>query len=75
VGVGAKAATTDVLAFQRSKGLYGGLTVEGQIVAVEGGLNAAYYKPGTNPVDILVRRNVSNPDADALRKAVAALHT
>jgi hypothetical protein len=44
-------------------------------VAVEGGLNAAYYKPGTNPVDILVRRNVSNPDADALRKAVAALHT
>jgi len=73
VGGGAKAATTDVLAFQRSKGLYGGLTVEGQIVVVEKDLNEAYYHKGVSTADILIRRNVSNPNAEMLRKAVAGL--
>jgi lipid-binding SYLF domain-containing protein len=73
VGVGAKAATVDVLAFQRSKGLYGGLTVEGQIVVVERGLNEAYYQKGVSTADILIRRNVSNSGAELLRKAVAGL--
>jgi SH3 domain-containing YSC84-like protein 1 len=73
VGVGAKAATADVLSFNRSKGLYGGLTLEGAIVATEGGLNSAYYGRSVSTMDILMRQNVSNPAAEGLRKAVADL--
>lgn len=73
VGAGAKAATADVLSFNRAKGLYGGLTVEGAIVATEGGLNRAYYHRDVSTADILIRRNVSASGAEALRKAIAGL--
>jgi lipid-binding SYLF domain-containing protein len=73
VGAGAKAATADVLSFNRSKGLYGGLTAEGAIVATNGGRNKAYYHQSVSTMDILVRHSVSNSGADLLRKAVANL--
>jgi len=73
VGAGGKAATADVLAFNRAKGLYGGITVEGAVVATRRALNEAYYGRKASTMDILIRRNVSNPDAEGLRKAVAAI--
>ena len=73
VGVGAKAATADVLSFSRSKGLYGGITVEGAVVATRRALNEAYYGQRASSMDIIVRRNASSAHAEGLRKAVAAI--
>ena len=46
-GAGAQAATAnisaDILSFSRSKGLYGGISLDGAIVDVRDSLNKAYY--------------------------------
>jgi len=72
VGAGAQAATTDIVQFSRSKGVFGGLSLEGSTIAVRDSLNQAYYGKAVTPVDILVKGDSSNPQADALRKAVTA---
>jgi SH3 domain-containing YSC84-like protein 1 len=80
VGVGVRAATAnlsvDILSFSRSKGLYGGVSVEGAVVATRGALNTAYYGREVRPADILIRGAVSNPHAAPLvaviRKAAEA---
>jgi lipid-binding SYLF domain-containing protein len=74
VGAGASAATAvlsaDIIAFSRAKGLYGGISVDGAVVAVRSDWNRAYYGKEVEPADILVRRVVSNPQADGLIAAV-----
>jgi lipid-binding SYLF domain-containing protein len=72
VGASAKAQTADVLAFGRSKGAFGGLSIEGAVIAPRDKWNSAYYGKPVGPVDILIRRTVTNPKADALRKAMPA---
>ena len=72
VGAGARAATADILAFSRSKGLFGGISLEGSIIGPQNEWNGAYYDtPGVQPIDILINDKVSNPGADPLRQAVA----
>jgi len=70
VGMGAAASTAnlsaDILSFSRSKGLYGGISVDGAVVAVRAGLNEAYYGKKVSTTDILVRHNVTNPQAARL---------
>jgi lipid-binding SYLF domain-containing protein len=77
VGAGATAATAnlsaDILTFSRAKGLYGGVSVEGAVVATRGALNTAYYGKEVSPTDILVRGTVSNKEAASLIAAVAKL--
>jgi lipid-binding SYLF domain-containing protein len=70
VGTGIKGATADILAFSRSKGLFGGLTVEGAVVATRDKLNKAYYGKELRPSEILVLGKVSNSHADELREAI-----
>ncbi len=74
VGIGASAATAnlsaDILAFSRSKGLYGGISVQGAVVASRGGLNRAYYGQDVSPADILIRRTVTNPQAAGLIESI-----
>ena len=70
VGAGGKVATADILAFARSKGLYGGLNVEGAVIATREKLNNKYYGKSVRPLDILVRRDVRNKKADPLIKVV-----
>lgn len=76
-GAGAQAATAnisaDILAFSRSKGLYGGISLDGAIVDVRDSLNRAYYGKSVTPTDILVKQNVSNAHADTLRASVARI--
>ena len=80
VGVGVRAATAnlsvDLVSFSRAKGLYGGASVEGAVVAPRGALNAAYYDREVSPADILIRGAVSNPHAapliELIRKAADA---
>lgn len=74
-GAGAQAATAnisaDILAFSRSKGLYGGISLDGAVVDVRDSLNKAYYGKTVTPTDILVKQAVSNSQADTLRASVA----
>jgi SH3 domain-containing YSC84-like protein 1 len=76
-GAGAQAATAnisaDILSFSRSKGLYGGISLDGAIVDVRDSLNKAYYNKPVTPTDILVKKNVSNAHADKLRTSVAKI--
>jgi lipid-binding SYLF domain-containing protein len=70
VGTGTRAATADVLSYARSKGAFAGLTVEGSIISPNDARNTAYYAKAVSPLDILVRRSVSNPGAAELVRNV-----
>jgi lipid-binding SYLF domain-containing protein len=77
IGMGASAATAnlsaDILSFSRSKGLYGGISLDGSVVAVRDSLNRAYYREGVSPAEILTDRAVTNPHARGLARWVADL--
>lgn len=65
--IGAGAASdimSDYVAFSRSKGIYGGLNLEGSVVAVADDWNRAYYGSGVAPSDIIVRGTAHNSYAD-----------
>jgi lipid-binding SYLF domain-containing protein len=75
VGYGAAASTAnlsvDILSFSRSKGLYGGISLDGAVVAVRSGLNEAFYGKKVSPTDILIRHTVTNPQAARLVEDVS----
>lgn len=71
VGEGAKAATSDVLSFCRSKGAFVGASFEGSSIKPSEDLNEAFYGKEASPVDILVHGSVKNKLADGLRKDLA----
>jgi lipid-binding SYLF domain-containing protein len=73
VGAGAKAATTNMLSFSRSKGIYGGVSLEGMVIGPRSSLNQAYYDQGVSPLDILVNHKVQNPGANDLVAAVTKM--
>lgn len=75
IGMGAKAQTADILAFSRTKGLYGGLNIEGAVIKIRNDWNHAYYHSQTSPRMIIIERTVTNTHADDLRNAVANLAT
>lgn len=71
VGGGVTASTenlsADILTWARSKGLFGGVSLNGAVVAVRKGLNDAYYgKKGLSPTDILVKEDVSSAHSHTL---------
>ena len=80
VGVGVRAATAnisaDIVSFSRSKGLYGGVSVDGAVVATRGALNTSYYGKDVSTQDILIRGTASNPQAaplvELIKKAAEA---
>ena len=71
VGAGAQVQTSDILAFSRSKGLYGGVSLDGSVISTRDAWNATYYGQQVRPADILVSRNVSNGQADPLRNRLS----
>jgi lipid-binding SYLF domain-containing protein len=77
VGVGVAASTAnlsaDILTFSRSKGLYGGVSLDGAVVATRGGLNEAYYGKPVTSTDILVRREVTNAQAHGLLSRITKM--
>lgn len=67
VGAGANSdVTTDFVSFSRSKGLYGGLNLDGSAIVVANDLNAAYYGSNVLPPDILVRRTAHSASSDRI---------
>ncbi|MEM9706897.1 MAG: lipid-binding SYLF domain-containing protein [Pseudomonadota bacterium] len=73
VGAGGKAQTTDILAFSRSRGLYGGVSVEGAVLKIREKYNQAYYGRDVTPIDIIYRGIVANPASAKLQRAASRL--
>jgi lipid-binding SYLF domain-containing protein len=71
VGQGAKAVTADILAYSRSKGIFGGVSVEGSVISVRDKWNEAYYGKSVRPTDMIILHNVTNTQADPLRMEVS----
>jgi SH3 domain-containing YSC84-like protein 1 len=77
VGAGVEAATTgspatDIVAFSKSQGLFGGAALEGSVIQPKADFNQAYYGRAATPRQILIDRTVANAGADGLRRALAA---
>ncbi|MEO8565598.1 MAG: lipid-binding SYLF domain-containing protein [Betaproteobacteria bacterium] len=72
VGAGAKAdILTDLVTYSRSKGLYGGINLDGTVVAISEDWNEAYYgKKGVHAPDIL-RGAARSKGADRLNAGIA----
>ena len=67
VGAGAKSdVTADFVSFTKSKGIYAGLNLDGSYIGVRESLNKAYYGKEVTPMDILVKKSVSNKGAAPL---------
>ncbi len=72
IGIGAKGnITADFISFAKSKGLYAGINLEGSVVEVRDSLNEAYYGSKVRPVDIVVKKTVSNEGSAELRAALS----
>ena len=76
VGIGVSAQTAnlsgDILSFSRSKGLYGGVSLQGAVVAARDDLNRAFYgEKVERPADVLIRGKATNSQAEALQEEVA----
>lgn len=71
----AKAQTADVFAYGRSKGAYGGMSVEGAVIAPRHKWNSTYYNQEVRPLDILIKNSVHNPQADNLVGAITNIQT
>ncbi len=70
IGAGAKAKTTDILAFSRSRGLYGGVSLEGSVLKTRVNWNTAYYNADVSPAEVVYRNEVYNPASAQLQSAV-----
>jgi lipid-binding SYLF domain-containing protein len=73
VGAGARSdIVADLITFNRAKGLYGGLNLDGTVVTASDDWNASFYGKNVLPPDILVRASVHNEAADKLLAQVSA---
>jgi len=72
IGAGANSdITADLVAFSRSKGVYGGLNLNGTVISVADNWNQAYYGRSVGPPDILMTASAHNPQADQLSDAIS----
>jgi lipid-binding SYLF domain-containing protein len=68
IGASAKAQTADILAFGRSQGLYGGVSLEGAAISPIDDWNRQYYGQPVQVFDILITQKWNNRQADPLRQ-------
>jgi lipid-binding SYLF domain-containing protein len=78
VGANAEGATSgnltgDIIVWASSKGLYGGLTLNGSVLTAKDDWNAAFYGREVSVRDVLSNR-VSNPRSARLRQALVRTH-
>jgi lipid-binding SYLF domain-containing protein len=69
VGVATENLSADLVAFSRSKGLYGGVSLQGAVLGVRTAWNETYYGNPLTTRDILIRGEV-NPQAEEFLAAV-----
>ncbi|WP_035275778.1 lipid-binding SYLF domain-containing protein [Desulfogranum japonicum] len=71
VGKGARAQTADVITYSRAKGAFMGMSFDGALIKPNDKRNQAYYDQTVSPTDIIIRKKVTNPQADTLREMVS----
>jgi lipid-binding SYLF domain-containing protein len=72
-GISAQGIAADIISYASKKGAFAGMALDGAAVTVSDGSNEAYYGQSVRPVDIVVKRSVSNPHSAALREAAGKL--
>ena len=75
LGAGMEGSTTaalraDIVAVEKTKGLFAGIALQGSIMSSDSSGDRAYYGQPVGPEDILVAMRVNNPGADPLRSAL-----
>lgn len=73
IGSGAQSnLVADFISFSRSKGIYGGLSLDGTVASTADKWNRLYYGHAVSAADILVRESVRHKQANELINVVAA---
>lgn len=80
IGAGVQGSTTaamgaDIVAFAQSRGLYGGISLEGSILSSRTGWDQAYYGRPYSSRQIVMQMLGSNPGADPLREVLTRYGT
>jgi lipid-binding SYLF domain-containing protein len=75
IGAGVQGSTTgalgaDIIAFSQSRGLYGGISIEGSLMGARSEWNRAYYGRDLATRQIVIDMQASNPGADPLREVL-----
>ena len=75
IGGGVQGSTTaavgaDIVAFAQSRGLYGGISLEGSILSSRSGWDQAYYRQPYSARQIVVQMQGTNQGADPLREVL-----
>lgn len=66
----AGATNTDILALQKSSGLFAGASLGGSKLTVDSGSNRTFYNQPVGPEDIVISMRVNNTGADPLRRVL-----
>ena len=74
-GAGMEGSTTaaflaDIVAVEKAKGLFAGISLQGSMMSSDSVGDRAYYGQPVGPQDIVVAMRVNNPGADPLRAAL-----
>ncbi len=78
IGASVQGATTtavgaDIVAFAASRGLFGGVALEGSIMSADTGWNKAYYGQSFAGRQLVIQMQGGNPGADPLRDVLTRL--
>jgi lipid-binding SYLF domain-containing protein len=65
--------TADIVSYGRTKGAFAGMALDGVVIAVSDESNESYYGKPVRPVDIFVKKAVSNPKSADLHAAATGL--
>lgn len=74
-GATTAAVGADIVVFAETRGLFGGVSVEGSIMSLSQGLIQAYYGRPYSAREIVVNMEGSNPGADPLREVLTRFGT
>ncbi|NVN01514.1 MULTISPECIES: lipid-binding SYLF domain-containing protein [Asaia] len=66
----AGASNTDILALQKSSGLFAGASLGGSKLTIDSASNRAFYNQPVGPEDIVISMRVNNTGADPLRRVL-----
>ena len=74
-GLGSADVRADIIAFSKSKGFFGGASLEGSVIDVSQSRNRAYYGESLLASDILVRGRGENEGSLGLVESVIKIST
>jgi lipid-binding SYLF domain-containing protein len=69
-GATTTALNADIVAFAKTRGLYGGISLQGSVMSSDSAGDQVYYGQPVGAIDIVLAMRVNNPGADPLRAAL-----